>query len=148
MQMEKEQYKKYASKRAPSSPCFANCIKAFFTGGAVCITGQALGDLYRALGISEDGVKTLIPCSLILIAMVLTGLGIFDKLAAFGGAGLLVPITGFANAVVSPAIDTTNEGYISGVGTKIFSIAGPVILFGTLASTVWGVIYFIIRTVT
>ena len=147
MQMEKEQYKKYAKKHAPSSPCTVNCIKAFFTGGTVCIIGQALGDLYRALGIGEEKVKTLIPCSLIVIAMILTGLGIFDKLAAFGGAGLLVPITGFANAVVSPAIDTTNEGYISGVGTKIFSIAGPVILFGTLASAVWGVIYFIIRTV-
>ena len=141
--MDKEKYKKYASERAPSSPCAANCVKAFFCGGAVCVIGEALGDIYRAVGVGENAVKTLIPCTLILAAVILTGFGVFDKMASFAKAGLLVPITGFANAVVSPAIEFKSEGLILGLGAKLFVIAGPVIVYGVAASVIYGIIYFV-----
>ncbi len=147
MDMDDKTYKKYAEKRAAKSNLGADCAKAFFVGGLICCIGQAAGDIYKALGISEENVKALIPVTLIFLAALLTGLNVFDKLAKFAGAGTLVPITGFANAVVSPALDTKAEGFILGVGAKIFTIAGPVILYGTLASVVYGVIFYICEKV-
>lgn len=147
MDMNKNEYKKYTAERSPKTPCLVNCLKAFVSGGAVCFIGQLFADLYALTDMSEKDIQTLVPVTLIFITAILTGFGLFDKIAHFAGAGVLVPITGFANAVVSPAIDTKNEGLISGVGTKIFSIAGPVILFGCLASAVYGVIYYIFTAV-
>jgi len=144
----KTNYQKYADKTARKSPLGLDCLKAFLIGGMICTFAEALFNIYLFIGINEDSVKILVPSTLILITAVLTGLGIFDKIAKHAGAGTLVPITGFANAVVSPAIDTKAEGYILGVGAKIFTIAGPVILYGTVASVVYGVIYWIYIMVT
>ena len=145
MKITKEEYKKLAKDRAPRSPVVKDCFFAFVTGGAVCCAGQGFFDLFRALGAGEDTAKTLVPCVLIFVTVWLTGFGIFDRIARRAGAGTLDPITGFANAVVSPAIDNKSEGWVPGVGTKIFSVAGPVILYGTLSSVVWGVVYYLIN---
>ncbi len=145
MNMSKETYKKYADARAPKSPILKNSLRAFFVGGVICTLGQGLTTVYTELcGMPKEDAGTLTACTLVLIAAILTGLGVFDRVAKFAGAGTLVPITGFANAVVSPAIDAKSEGLILGVGVKIFSVAGPVLLYGTLAGTVYGVIYWIV----
>ena len=143
--MNKKEYKKYSEKRAKRSPLLSNCLKAFFIGGAICTLGQFIKNIYKNFGISEEVVKMLVPVTLIFIAVLLSGLGIFDKIAKRAGAGTLVPITGFANAVVSPALDTKNEGWILGVGAKIFTISGPVILYGMLSGAVYGLIYWIVK---
>ena len=144
MNMSRETYKKYADARAPQSPVVKDCIHAFLVGGLICCLGQGLTDVYtRLCGMPKEDAGTLTAATLVLIAAVLTGLGIFDRIAKFAGAGTLVPITGFANAVVSPAIDSHSEGLILGVGAKIFTVAGPVLLYGTLAGSIYGVIYFL-----
>lgn len=144
MNLSKETYKKYANARAPRSPILKNCLRAFLVGGLICTIGQGLTAIYTGLcGMEKSDAGTLTACTLVLLAAVLTGLGIFDRIAKFAGAGTLVPITGFANAVVSPSIDAKSEGLILGVGAKIFSVAGPVLLYGTLAGTVYGVVYWI-----
>lgn len=145
MNMDDKTYKKYVEKRAKKSNLPADCAKAFLIGGLICTIGQGLTDLYKFLKIDEESVKTLVPVSLIFLAALLTALNVFDDIAKFAGAGTLVPITGFSNAVVSPALDTKAEGFILGVGAKIFTIAGPVILYGTLASAIYGVILYIVR---
>ena len=145
MNLSKETYKKYAAARAPKSPILKNCLRAFLMGGLICTLGQGLNALYTGVcGMDKADAGTLTACTLVLIAAVLTGLGVFDRIAKFAGAGTLVPITGFANAVVSPAIDGKSEGLILGVGAKIFSVAGPVLLYGTLAGTVYGVVYWVV----
>ena len=145
MNLSKETYKKYADARAPKSPILKNCLRAFLVGGLICTLGQGLNTLYtKVCGMEKADAGTLTACTLVLLAAVLTGLGIFDRIAKFAGAGTLVPITGFANAVVSPSIDAKSEGLILGVGAKIFSVAGPVLLYGTLAGTVYGVVYWVI----
>lgn len=138
-----DNYKEFAEGRAKRSPIFKNCLKAFLIGGGICMIGQAFFDLYRYLGASEKTAKTLIPMTIVTITAILTGLGFFDKIAKHAGAGTLVPITGFANSVVAPAIDNKAEGLILGLGAKIFIISGPVILYGTVAGTVYGVIYYL-----
>ena len=144
MNMTKETYKKYADARAPRSPIVKDCLRAFLVGGLICCIGQALTDIYTKLcGMEKQDAGTLTAATLVLAAAILTGLGVFDRIAKFAGAGTLVPITGFANAVVSPAIDAKSEGLILGVGAKVFSVAGPVLLYGTLAGTAYGVIYWI-----
>ncbi len=145
MNMDDKTYKKYVERRASKSNLAADCARAFLIGGAICTIGQGLSDLYSFLGIGEEGVKTLVPVSLIFLAALLTALNVFDDIAKYAGAGTLVPITGFSNAVVSPALDTKAEGFILGVGAKIFTIAGPVILYGTLTSVIYGVILYIVR---
>ena len=142
MNMTKETYKKYADARAPRSPVIKDCIRAFGVGGSICTLGQGLTTVFTELcHMPKEDAGTLTAATLILIAAILTGLGIFDRIAKFAGAGTLVPITGFANAVVSPAIDSHAEGLILGVGAKIFSVAGPVLLYGTLAGCLYGVVY-------
>ncbi|MBR6513917.1 MAG: stage V sporulation protein AC [Clostridia bacterium] len=141
--MNKKEYKKYAEKRAKKSPLLPDCLKAFLVGGSICTLGQVLSNLYKRWTGNEDVAKMLVPVTLIFLAALFTGIGWFDKLAKHAGAGTLVPITGFANAVVSPAIDTKSEGFILGVGAKIFTIAGPVILYGITAGAVYGVIYWV-----
>ena len=146
MNISKETYKKYAAARAPKSPTVKNCIRAFLCGGAICAFAQGLNQLYtEVFSLSKDDAGLLASVTLIFIAVLLTALGIFDKIAKFAGAGTLVPITGFANSVVSPAMDSHSEGLVLGVGAKIFTVAGPVLLYGTLAGTVYGVIYWIIQ---
>ncbi|MBE6562621.1 MAG: stage V sporulation protein AC [Ruminococcaceae bacterium] len=141
--MNKKEYKAYTEKHAPKSPIVKNCIWAFIVGGLICLLGQGLSDLYTKLGMAKEDAGTLTSVTLIFLAVLFTGIGIFDDLAKHAGAGTLVPITGFANAVASPAIDTKTEGFILGVGAKIFTIAGPVILYGTAAGVVYGVIYWV-----
>ena len=148
MNMSKDTYKKYADARAPKSPIVKDCSRAFLVGGLICTLAQGLTDIYtRLCGMDKEDAGTLTAVTLVLAAAVLTGLGIFDRIAKFAGAGTLVPITGFANAVVSPAIDSHSEGLILGVGAKIFTVAGPVLLYGTLAGTLYGVVYWIVTTV-
>ncbi len=148
MDINKKTYPDYAKKRAKKSNLLGDCIKAFVSGGIICLIGQCLFDLYLYFKIPEESVKTLVPVTLIFLASTLTGIGIFDKIAKFAGAGTIVPITGFSNAVTSPALDTKAEGYVLGVGAKIFTIAGPVILYGALASVIYGVIYYIATLVS
>ena len=144
MNMTKETYKKYADARAPKSPLLRDCTHAFLVGGLICCIAQALTDTYTKLcGMEKQDGGTLTAATLVLAAAILTGLGVFDRIAKFAGAGTLVPITGFANAVVSPAIDAKSEGLILGVGAKVFSVAGPVLLYGTLAGAAYGVVYWI-----
>ena len=137
-------YRRYAEARARKSPLRQNCVKAFVTGGVICAGGEALRRGFLALGSTQKTAGVLVAGTLIVLTALLTGLGVFDKLAKHAGCGTLVPITGFANSVAAEAIDSKPEGYIAGVGTKIFSIAGPVILYGTAAGTVFGVIYWLV----
>ena len=141
--MAKNGYKAYADARAKRSPWVKNGVKAFLVGGGICCLGQGLGNLYGWAGLPEKEAGTWVSVTLIFLAGLLTGIGIFDRIAKFAGAGTLVPITGFANAVASPAIDAKSEGYVLGVAAKMFTIAGPVIVFGTASSVVYGVIYWI-----
>lgn len=144
MNIEKKTYKKYADAHAPASPIVKNCIWAFTVGGSICALGQVLLLLYRDLaGIIQKDAGTLVSVTLIFIAVLLSGLGWFEKIAKRAGGGTLVPITGFANSVASPAIDSKSEGLVLGVGVKIFTVAGPVLLYGTLAGAIWGVVYWI-----
>ena len=144
MNLSKETYKKYARAHAPRSPLGKNCFNAFWIGGLICVIGQGFNDLYElALGFSKEDSGLLASSSLVLISVLLTAFGVFDEIAKVAGAGTLVPITGFANAVVSPAIDSKSEGLSLGVGAKIFTVAGPVLLYGILSGAVYGVIYYI-----
>lgn len=145
MNMNKETYKRFADSHAPHSPTWKNCLFAFLIGGFVCVIGHGLHDVYFQLfRLTEKDAATLTSVTLILCAVVLTGFGVFDKIAKVAGAGTLVPITGFANSVVSPAIDSHSEGLVLGVGAKIFTVAGPVLLYGTLAGAVYGAVYWIV----
>ena len=139
----KPTYKQYAEKRAASSPLVKNMAMAYFFGGGICVIGQALRELYTTLGSGEETAGLLVSVTLIFAASFLTALGVFDRIAKIAGAGTLVPITGFSNAMTSPAIDAKNEGWVLGLGAKIFNVAGPVILYGTLASVLYGVILWI-----
>ena len=143
MNLSNEEYKKYAEHHAKKSPILKDCLWAFFTGGFICTLGHGLRHLYTAIGIGQDNAGMLASVSLIFVAVLLTGLGVFDDIAKRAGAGTLVPITGFANAVSSCAIDTKSEGFILGVGAGIFKIAGPVILYGISAGVVYGVVYWV-----
>ena len=144
MDFNKKTYQKYAKAHAPKSNVLKNCVKAFLIGGAICVIVQGLLDVYiRLCEMPKEEASALTSVSLIGIAIFLTAVGVFDKIAKHAGAGTLVPITGFANAVASPAIDAHSEGLILGVGAKIFTVAGPVLLYGTLAGAVYGVIYWL-----
>ena len=149
MNMNKEQYKRFVRSHGKKSPVGKNCVRAFFVGGIICTLAQILKNIYLNLaGFEEKDAAALTSVSICFIAIVLTAIGIFDKIAKFAGAGTLVPITGFANAVASPAIDSKAEGFVLGVGAKVFTIAGPVILYGTVSGAIYGVIYYIYIVVT
>lgn len=140
-----KEYDKIVKQNSPKSKCFTNCIKAFLIGGAFCTLGQILLTLYKNVGIKEEASKTLTSVTLIFLGVLLTAIGIYDKIAPHAGAGSLVPITGFANAVSSPAIEFKSEGYIAGLGAKLFIIAGPVIVYGVSASIIYGAILWILH---
>ena len=144
--MDLNEKKELIKKHSPGSTILKNSLLAFIFGGAICLIGELILGLYINMGADEKSASTLMTVTLIFIAALLTGLGIFDKIAKHAGAGTLVPVTGFANAVVSEAMDAKNEGYVLGVGAKIFTVAGPVILFGILSGVVYGVIYFLYLT--
>lgn len=134
-------------QHTPKTKVFKNCIFAFLAGGAICASGELLRRRYISFGIEEKDALSLVCVTLIFAAAILTALGFFDKIARFAGAGTLVPITGFSNAVTSQAIDARSEGFVLGVGSKIFTVAGPVILYGITAGVVYGIIYFIINNI-
>ncbi|MBE6787526.1 MAG: stage V sporulation protein AC [Ruminococcaceae bacterium] len=143
MRPNNDRYAKMVKKQSPSSPIFKDCFAAFLVGGSICVLGQLLLELYsKTLTLDEERAKILVSVSLIFLSAFLTALGIFSKIAKFAGAGTLVPITGFANAVVSPAIEFKAEGFVLGVGANMFKIAGPVIVYGTVASVIYGVVYW------
>jgi len=136
-------YVRYVKGRAKKSPVAKNCLWAFLSGGLICTVAEVLKIGYTMMGATEEDAGTIATFSLIFVASLLTGLGVFDKFAKHCGAGTLVPITGFANAITSSAIDSRTEGYVLGVGAKIFTVAGPVIVYGLTAGVVYGlVLYF------
>ena len=141
--MDKKRYAKLIKEKSPHSKTVSEVFRAFAFGGGICAYSEMLFEVYTNLGIEEKQGRTLVSLSLVLIAAALTMIGVFDKIAKRAGAGTLVPITGFANAVVSASIEYKTEGFILGVGAKMFTIAGPVIVYGTLASVIYGVIYWI-----
>ena len=140
-----KEYSTIVKKNSPKSKYFVNSIKAFIIGGLICTAGQGLMNLYKFRGLDEDTCKTLTSVTLIFIGILLTAIGVYDKIARHGGAGTLVPITGFANAVSSPAIEFKAEGYIAGLGAKLFIIAGPVIVYGTAASIIYGAVLCVLH---
>ena len=142
MDMTKKEYAAYVKKKAPKSPLCKDCILAFLIGGLICAGAQALLNFFAEQGLDEDSAGAATSITLIFISALLTGLNLYNSLARFAGAGTLVPITGFANSVVSPAIDFKSEGFITGMAAKMFAVAGPVIVFGTAASILYGVIYY------
>lgn len=137
-----KEYQNLADSMAKKSPIVKDCLWAFFIGGAICALGEILSQLYKGFGMEEKTASSLVAISLILLSAILTAFGIYDKIAKYGGAGTLVPITGFANSIVSPAMEFVPEGWILGVGVKIFSIAGPVLAYGGLTSFISGIIYY------
>jgi stage V sporulation protein AC len=143
MDLSKKEYGKFVEARAEKSPLFKDCAFAFAIGGAICVVGQVIMDFFTTMGLEKTDAGTATSISLVLLSALLTGLNLYNKLARYGGAGTLVPITGFANAVVSPAIDFKSEGYITGMAAKMFTVAGPVIVFGVTASVVYGVILMV-----
>ncbi|HCT16177.1 MAG TPA: stage V sporulation protein AC [Ruminococcaceae bacterium] len=147
MKISNKQYNEMVKKASPNSPILLDCVKAFLIGGAICCFGQLLFYIFSKNGMSTDESRSLVSISLIVITAVLTGIGVFDKIAKHAGAGTIVPITGFANSVVSPALEFKSEGFIMGTGASIFKIAGPVILYGTSAASLYGLIYFIVEKV-
>ncbi len=141
--MTKKSYSELVKKRSRNSNSWLNCLKAFLIGGAICTLGQGILEILLSLEIAEKDAKTLTSVSLILIGVLLTALHQYEKLAKHGGAGTLVPITGFANAMSSPAIEFKAEGLITGLAAKMFVIAGPVLVYGTSAAMIYGVIYWL-----
>lgn len=145
MAISKKEYDQMTRNVAPSSPKFLNSIKAFFVGGGICAFGQGLIFLFIKAGIEETKAELLAPITLIVLTAVLTAFGVFDQIAKYAGAGTVVPITGFANAVVSPALEFSSEGHILGTGAEMFRIAGPVLVYGSTAAVVYGVFFWIFR---
>ena len=132
-------------KASPNTPVVKNCIKAFVFGGGICAFSQILNFIFQGAGLKEDEIKLATPCVIIIITAILTGIGVYDKIARHAGAGTIVPISGFANAVVSPALEFRHEGYILGTAAQMFSIAGPVIVYGISSAVLYGLIVFIFK---
>ena len=138
--MTKQEYRAYVKDISPASPLVKDALRAFLTGGLICVLGQLLRQGWLAFGLEEESAAAAVSVSLVFLGALLTGLGFYDKLARFGGAGTLVPITGFSNAVASPALEFKSEGLVTGTMVKMFTIAGPVIVSGTVASAVYGLV--------
>lgn len=140
--MTNEKYAQMVKIRSKESPILKNCVKAFCIGGTICMIGQGILEIYTALGLGEELSKTLCSVTLIAIGVLLTAFHQYERLAKHGGAGTLVPITGFANAMASPAIEFKAEGFVTGLAAKMFIIAGPVLVYGTSAAMLYGIVYF------
>ena len=142
----KQTYQEYVEKKSPNSPILKNCFNAFWVGGLICTIGQIIMNICKERGMDQTMSGTVVSIILIGISAFLTGLNLFNKIGKFAGAGSLIPITGFANSVVSPAMEYKSEGYIMGVGGKMFTVAGPVLVFGISASIIVGIVYLIFNT--
>ena len=145
MEISKKQYDQMVKKASPPSTVLRNVIFAFLIGGAICTLGQMINTFYGNYISNTEDVSSLTSMTMIFLGALLTGLNVYDDIAKYGGAGTLVPITGFANSIVSPAMEFRTEGYVLGVGANMFKIAGPVLVFGISASVIYGMIYFWLR---
>jgi stage V sporulation protein AC len=143
----KHEYQKLVEKKAPGSHVVRNLFAAFFTGGLICTVGQGIMMLVKSFGADKDTVAAVTSITMIFLGAFLTGINVYDEIGKFGGAGASVPITGFSNSIVSPAMEFKKEGYVMGVGAKMFLIAGPVLVYGIFASVVAGIVYFIWKQV-
>ncbi len=143
--MTKQEYAEYVKKKSPNSKTLRDTLRAFLMGGLICCVGQLFIELYKYFGVSAELGSSCTSITMVFLGALLTGLGVYDNLAKFGGAGTLVPITGFANAVVSPALEFKTEGYVTGTGAKMFIISGPVIVYGVSASIIYGIILWLTK---
>ena len=141
----KQKYQEYVDKKSPNSPILKNCFNAFWVGGLICTIGQICTTIYSNLGLDIKDARAAVSVTLVFLGAFLTALGVYDNIAKYAGAGSLVPITGFANSIVSPAIEFKSEGHIMGIGAKMFTIAGPVLVFGINASILYGLIIWIFK---
>lgn len=141
----KQKFKTISSEVRPKSHLLRNCIRAFIVGGIICDIGQLFNNYFTKMGLPKESVSSLVSIVMVFLGALLTGIGIYDKIASFGGAGSLVPITGFANSIVSPAMEFKKEGFIFGVAAKMFVIAGPVLVYGIGSSVIVGIIYYFAR---
>ena len=146
-QMSNAEYNAYVSAKAKPSPIGKNMVWAFCVGGLICVIGQGLMDFYKSRGLGVEAAGTAVSVTLIFVTALLTGIGVFDKIAKHAGAGTMVPITGFANAMVSPAMEFKQEGFVTGTAVKLFTVAGPVLVYGISASVVYGVILWVAQMV-
>ena len=142
----KEDYQKYVDQKTPNSPIFKNCFNAFWVGGLICSIGQIIFEFCKMRGIEESNSYTIVSILLIFLSAFLTSLNVFNRIGKFAGAGSLVTITGFANSIVSPAMEYKSEGYVLGVGAKMFTVAGPVLVYGISSGIIVGIIYLIFNT--
>lgn len=142
----KEEYQQYVDQKTPNSPILKNCLNSFWVGGLICAIGQIIFEICKTRGIDETLSYTIVSIILIFISAFLTALNLFNKIGKFAGAGSLIPITGFANSIVSPAMEYKSEGYVMGVGAKMFTVAGPVLVYGISSSIIVGIIYLIFNT--
>ena len=140
--MNKKEYKKLVEEKTPPSPLLKDCLMAFLVGGSICCIGQGISQLLGMV-LDKESVKLWLPICMVFLGSLVTALGLYDKLGKFAGAGSIIPITGFSNSITSAAIEFKQEGFVLGVGAKIFTIAGPVIVYGTVASVIYGVVYWI-----
>ncbi len=143
MNMSPEDYKAYAERRGPRSPILRNCLNAFWIGGLICTLGQLLMGIYSTIGLNKTDTGTAVSMTLVVLSIVLTGFSLYDNIARVAGAGTLVPITGFANSVAAPAIEFRSEKIVTGTCVRLFTIAGPVLVFGMAASVVYGLVYWV-----
>lgn len=141
----KKKFQKLKEETSPKPKLFKNCVNAFIVGGLICDIGQFLNNYLVTLGVNKDDVGTVVSIIMVFMSALLTGIGVYDKIANFAGAGTIVPITGFANSIVSPAMEFKKEGYVFGVAAKMFTIAGPVLVYGIGSSVIVGLIYFVIN---
>lgn len=141
--MTEKQYGALVARMAPKSPMWRDCLNAFWIGGLICVVGQIFTNCYGAWGLEKQDAGTAASMTLVALSALLTGLSVYDDIAKHAGAGTLVPITGFANAIAAPAVEFKTEGFVLGVGVKMFTIAGPVIVYGLAASVVYGFIYWL-----
>lgn len=146
MKYTKQEYSDYVDKKSPDSPILKDVILAFLIGGAICTIGQAFSDIYEVVfEMNSEAVKTAVPITMVFLGSLLTGLNVYHKIAKYAGAGTIVPITGFANAIVSPAMEFKREGWVLGLAAKMFTIAGPVLVYGINSSIILGLIYYLIQ---
>jgi len=143
--MTKKDYQRYVDKKASKSKLGSNVLKAFLVGGFICLIGQIINDIIISMGTNKENAATITSIILVFLGSLLTGLNLYDNIGKFAGAGSSVPITGFANSIVSPAVEFKSEGYILGVGARMFVVAGPVLVYGITSSIIYGIIYFIIN---
>ncbi|HHV29184.1 stage V sporulation protein AC [Acetivibrio mesophilus] len=143
--MTNKEYQSYVEKKTPNSKTGRNVLRAFLVGGLICVVGQFITNILKMMGYGQEQVSSVVTLIMIFLGALLTGLNIYDDLGRFAGAGSIVPITGFANSIVSPAMEFKSEGYVLGVGARMFVIAGPVLVYGISTSIVAGIIYFLLR---